>query len=158
VAYILAAQRDADPQGSFDRYRAYLERHRARFPPSAYALATSAWYFDARDHRCPHDAWLESVNVFEPSSGERAEQRVVALTIRLLGAYHDGHIELHYPRVWSYRLDAVAVLAGHGDWRFDELRVDDAGRLEHDIEWDGSEQTARWSIVASDVELRWIPR
>jgi hypothetical protein len=158
VAYILGEQRRTDPLGCFARYREYLERHRARFPAAAYALATSDWYFDPGDHRCPHDAWLEAVQLVEPSSGERGEARSVSLTVRLLGAYHDGHIELSYPRVCSYRLDASELGGGHRDWLYDELRVDDAGRVEHEIEWAGADHTARWTIVASDVQLRWMPR
>jgi hypothetical protein len=158
VTYILAEQRDADARRAFERYREYLDRHRARFPPSAYALATSDWYFDFSDHRCPHDAWLESVQLVEPSSGQRAENRYVSLTVRLLGAYHDGHIELHYPRVSAYRFDVSALADGHRDWRYDELRVDDAGSVEHEIEWAGRDTIGRWCIVASDVEHRWIPR
>jgi len=158
VAYILAAERDVDPKGSFARYRAYLESVRERFPPSAYALATSDWYFDARDHRCPHDAWLESAQLTESASGERSEERTLSLTLRLLGAYHDGHIELFYPRVLSYAIDTPDAEHGHGDFRYDELRVDDAGRLEHEIEWSRGGSTARWRIVASDVTFRWTPR
>lgn len=157
MTYILSEQRDLDPKGSFERYRAYLETVRERFPVSAYALATSDWYFDARDHRCPHDAWLESSQLSESGTGERAETRDLSLTLRLLGAYHDGHIELFYPRVVSYFFDAANVEHGHGDFRYDELRVDDAGRLEHEIEWSSSGLTRRWRIVASDVIYRWTP-
>jgi len=51
--------RERDVVSAFRRYREYLKSQRSAFPPSAYALATSDWYFDPQDHRCPHDAWLE---------------------------------------------------------------------------------------------------
>lgn len=62
MAFILDAERDA---GAFARYAAYLEAQCAQFPPLAYELATSDWYFDARDNRCPHDGWLESAQLVE---------------------------------------------------------------------------------------------
>ncbi|PYO57011.1 MAG: hypothetical protein DMD83_11450, partial [Candidatus Rokuibacteriota bacterium] len=104
MAYILSEQRAAghdDVVACFESYRDYLERMRSKFPPRAYELATSTWYYDPRDHRCPHDGWLEEVIVSETGSGERAEVRAVSMRVRLLGAYHDGHIELSYPRVFA---------------------------------------------------------
>ncbi|MBK9071716.1 MAG: hypothetical protein IPL79_12050 [Myxococcales bacterium] len=41
------------------------------------------------------------------------------------------------------------------DWRYDEFRVDAHGRVEHEIEWSGANETARWLIVASDVIYSW---
>lgn len=159
--YILSAQRDTPPERAhepyhdpFPAYDAYLAANRGRFPPGAYALATGAWWYDPRDPRCPHDAWLEAAILREPAEGERHEIRTTALSVRLLGAYHDGHIELAYPRVFAYGMDARDTAGGHGDWRYDEFRVSDRGRLIHEIEWaDG----ATWLIEADDVEYRWIP-
>jgi hypothetical protein len=128
------------------------------FPSNAFALATSAWYFDPSDHRSPHDSWLESVVVSEPAIGARSETRSTILTIKLLGAYHDGNIWLKYSNVKRYALAAHAVSGGHGDWRFDEFRVTEKGLLEHAIEWSGpSPGIAEWVIVAEDVEFSWVP-
>ena len=80
----------------------------------------------------------------------------MAITIRLLGAYHDGNIELHYPRVFEYQFDSPGIEGGHRNWRYDELRVDTLGRLIHEIEWCGARTAATWRIVASDVEFRWM--
>jgi hypothetical protein len=135
-----------------------MREQRAIFPPSAYALATSDWYFNFNDHRSPHDSWLETMIMSEPASGERQQHRQVALTIRLLGAYHDGYIELRYPRVFSYALNLFDGERGHWDWRYDELRLSDQGRLIHEIEWCGLKETATWLIEASDMEFSWIPR
>src|SRR5262245_38438131 len=114
--YILAAQRDLDRDGSGPRYREYLQQNAARFPPKAFALATSDWYFDPADHRCPHDAWLERFDLSEPSAGRRHEIRSVSLTVTLLGAYHDGIIQLRYPRVYQYKIEAGSIASGHTDW------------------------------------------
>jgi hypothetical protein len=161
MVYILSVDgRNDDALGAFRRYRAYLDSMKASFPPSAHALAASDWYFDSADHRCPHDAWLEKLEVHEPSSGDRREMRALAITARLLGAYHDGQIELHYPRVLNYTLAAPSGDRGHGDWLYDELRVSGRGTLIHEIEWSGLPGAAggRWLIEASDLEFRWIPR
>jgi hypothetical protein len=159
MAYILAAERrsTAETGASFQRYHAYLKDLRGKFPVSAYALATSEWYFDAQDHRCPHDAWLEHVAIRELAEGGRRERRTITLEVRLLGAYHDGYIMLRYPRVFSYRLDAWDGSQGHQDWRYDEFRLSDSGHLLHEIEWTGLNSTSRWLIEASDIEYKWEP-
>src|SRR5712672_2308265 len=102
MSYVLAQQRDSDVVTAFENYRAYLQGNRKAFPPSAYALAASDWYFDPDARRCPHDGWLESVTIGGPSSGPRHELRSSTLTIRLMGAYHDGHIDFVYPEVHAY--------------------------------------------------------
>jgi hypothetical protein len=160
MAYILTAQREVDVNDAFRRYRDYVATTQQTFPPGAFALASSDWYFYPLDHQCPHDAWLESLTVAEPSAGERNEQRFTTIHIRLLGAYHDGFIEFFYPRVFNYSLGTPASRRGHGDWRFDEFRVSPNGRLIHEIEWAGfpGGQGSRWVIEAADVEFRWIPK
>jgi hypothetical protein len=161
MTYILAAQRDGSPaamMANFDRYKAYLRASRSTFPPGAYALATSDWYYDFADHRCPHDAWLEKLTVCEPVEGPTQEQRVLVLELRLLGAYHDGYIILRYPRVFAYRLDTWHGAQGHRDWRYDEFRLSEPGNVVHEIEWAGKDATGRWLIEASDVEFSWEPR
>jgi hypothetical protein len=155
--FILAAQRNKDIAESFRRYRKYLDDNRDRFPPAAYALAMSDWYFDPQIHSCPHDAWLEWVKTEEHSTGERHEIRSVAITIRLLGAHHDGIIEIRYPKVFEYRFHSLALDEGHRDWRYDELRLNEKGHLIHEIEWDGWRDNRSWLIVASDVEYKWTP-
>lgn len=161
MIYVLSNDgRDEDVVGAFRRYREYLESMKAVFPPSAYALATSDWYFNFTDRRCPHDAWLEALEVCEPSSGERHEIRVLAMKARLLGAYHDGAIELHYPRVFNYTLTTTSGERGHGDWRYDEFRLSERGTLIHEIEWRGFPGGGgrRWLIEASDLEFQWVTK
>jgi hypothetical protein len=123
----------------------------------AFALASFEWCFDFTDRRCPHDSWLEAIRVEEPAVGQRRELRSLTITIRLLGAYHDGYIELVYPDVYSYDLAGMHVGRGHGDLQYDEFRVREQGRVIHEIEWASIHQTSRWVIEASDVIYRWIP-
>ena len=164
MAFILSAQRHAedldDISKPFRQYRDYLRSKRALFPPGAYALATSDWYYNFHDYRCPHDSWLVACTIGEPSSGERDQERSTSLRIKLLGAYHDGHIELFYPQVYAYQMSQPDAAAGHGDWRYDEFRLSERGRLLHEIEWRGGltdVDAARWLIEACGVELRWHP-
>lgn len=160
MSFILTAQRDVETVvASFKRYHEYVTSHSERFPPSAFALATSNWYFDFSDHRCPHDAWLEEVIISEPATGARNQERVTEIRVRLLGAYHDGHIELRYLGVIRYSLSSSSSVRGIGDWLYDEFRIHSNGHLIHEIEWAGvhEEDSAHWLIEASDVIFEWIP-
>jgi len=123
-------------------------------------LARSEWYYDPSDHRCPHDAWLEELRIRETGSGARQSKRSADIAVRLLGAHHDGHIELRYRDVRRYdcRLNHPnAVHVAHADWRYDEFRLSEAGRLIHEIEWWHMGETGRWIIEAADVTFSWIP-
>jgi hypothetical protein len=155
--FILSDQRQTSDAArhSFRRYREYLERSRQVFPSSALALATSEWYFQPDDHRCPHDAWLEEAVFSEPATGDRRERRVTSLRLRLVGAYHDGHVEFLYPRLFRCEWSTPDAGRGHGDWLYDEFRLGDGGRVLHEIEWSSG---GRWLMEASDVEFHWIPR
>jgi hypothetical protein len=164
MTYILTAQMMDDgvePGTPFRRYQEYLRRERERFPRGAYALATSGWYYDFSDHRCPHDAWLEELAVLEHGSGDRKATRGVEIRVRLLGAYHDGHIEMRYHGVVRYRCEmwprTVSEGHAHGDWRYDEFRLSESGLLLHEIEWWSYQPTGTWLIEAADVEHRWTP-
>jgi hypothetical protein len=157
--YILSAQRDDEEIGrnAFARYAAYLAAVSGEMPTGAYALASASWYFDFRHHGSPHDGWLEQATVAEtPAAGGR---RATSITLRLLGAFHDGHVELRYRDVSRYRMELQPGCEergrGHRDWRYDELRLAPGGRVEHEIEWWGLGPTGTWLIEAADVEYRW---
>ena len=152
--FILAAQRDRDVAEAFRRYAEYVESMRDAFPPGALELARSDWYFDFNDRRCPHDGWLESVSIRELGTGDRSSIRVSELRVRLLGAYHDGHVELLYTGVRGYELSGSDVSGGHGDWGYDEFRLGADNRLVHEIEWSGG---SRWLIECEDVVHKWLP-
>jgi len=162
MAFILSEQLDADdskPHSLFERYQEYVHLNRDAFPPSAFALATSEWFFGSDDHRAPHDAWLESMAFEEPSSGERGEVRHLSLRVRLLATYHDQYLELFYPQVFSYSLSHPQVDEGHFDWRYHELRLSQKGTLIHEIEWAGRPGVeGRWILEVSDVQFSSTPR
>lgn len=121
-------------------------------------FAAAPWYRDFRDHRCPHDGWLENLEISEPAAGSRREQRSTAITIKLLGAYHDGHIVFRYTGVHSYSLPGSAMGRGHGDWHHDEFSVNADDRLVHDIIWAlGPNPGCCWRIEAANVTYEWFP-
>jgi hypothetical protein len=149
-------------RSAFERYRNYLRQNEAAFPPRACQLATSDWFYNPDDHRAPHDAWLEFFQISETPDRE-AQQRSCFISLRLLGAYHDGHIEITYPSVFSYSLQSFTPgeVTSHGDWRYDEFRLSERGHLIHEIEWAGAPGPQRksfsWIIEADDIDFRWIP-
>lgn len=139
-------------------YRKFLESVRPNLPPSAYDFASASWHYDHSDHRCPHDSWVESLAIREPSGGTRQEKREVEVVIRLLGAYHDGYLELLYPGVRSYSLGGETPeepKIGHGDWLVDEVRLSPKNLVLHEILFRGG---SRWLIEACDIDCRWLPR
>lgn len=66
-------------------YERYLEAIRTVLPPSAYTFATTVPF---RRDRSLYDAWVESLTISEPSSGERSQIRYAEIRVRLLGAWH----------------------------------------------------------------------
>jgi hypothetical protein len=121
------------------------------------SFASESWYSDPSDHRRPHDAWLESCEVRELGQGKRNEIRTTAITVRLLGAYHDGHIVLRYSDVEKFVFSSEAVAGGLRDWLSDQFAVTANGLIRHEITWAGTQQTGRWSIDAHKIEYEWIP-
>ncbi len=159
MAYYLSKERDDDAVGSYHRYQQYLREQERTFPPGAFALGTAEWWHHPNDHRCPHDSWLESFTVSEVRGSDEAK-RITTIRTRLLGAYHDGHIELFYPRVFRYQLHSPSCVRGLGDWRYDEFTLSPDGHVIHEIEWAGFpyEEGSRWIIEASDIEYQWMPK
>ncbi|RYD19819.1 MAG: hypothetical protein EOP88_17520 [Verrucomicrobiaceae bacterium] len=157
MAYILSAERHEDPSGSFQRYRAFVNAERHRFPASVLALVESDWYFDFTDHRAPHDSWLREVRITEIPGENEDHPPEIQMRVRLLGAYHDGDIEFIYSGVISYDIRMMDLTQGHCDWRYDEFRLSESGDVIHEIEWCGAIDTGRWLIQARNVEHRWYP-
>ena len=158
MAYYLSKDRDQDVMAAYHRYQKYLREHQEIFPPNAFALGTAEWYQNFSDHRCPHDAWLENIVVSEIAA-EKVNERHLTIQVRLLGAYHDGHIEFLYPRVFAYDLAGSSRKKRPRDWLYDEFRLSTENHLVHEIEWAGhpGEEDFRWVIEASDIQYRWVP-
>lgn len=141
-------------------YRHELERIANKLGPATREFALAEWHYTPSDPRCPHDAWLETATVREVVSGEDSQHRHPEVFVRLLGAYHDGHIELTYDGVIGYCLDFPPVdrrrqaNRGHGDWLVDEIRFTERGKVLHEIEWANG---SRWYIECDDVCYKWLP-
>ncbi len=163
MAFVLLADigSEDDLPLRYKRYFEYLKTIQDKFPEGAYRLATAQWYYEVTDHRSPHDAWLESVLIRENSTGDRNQRRSIDIVVRLLGAYHDGYIELSYRDVKSYELGIAFQTfhpecdnQGHQDWRCDEFRLSKNEFVLHEINW----SRGSWLIESCDVAYRWIPR
>jgi hypothetical protein len=140
-------------------YWEYLETNRERLPPGVQEFIFCDWFHNPRDPRCPHDAWLQALTIRELSSGERSKNRLLEITGRFLGAYHDGFFEMIYLGVKSYAMngaevDANGVLRGHGDWLASEITVENGG-VSHEILFSPS---SRWIIRCEDIHYRWMPK
>src|SRR5262245_29350461 len=159
MAYILTKDRPLNShqewQSAWSKYCSYIESVREQLPDSAYEFATAPYHYDASDHRSPHDGWLESLIVREPATGDRKQNRSLEIDVRLMAAYHDGHIELSYSDVRRYSLQSGGQNElGHGDWLYDEIRLSEQGFVLHEVEW---ARGGVWLIECGNVAYQWRP-
>lgn len=143
-------------------YEQHLQKIAKKLPPSVKEYAQAEWHYDPSDHRCPHDSWLEHIIIRELANGERSEIRSLEIEMRLLGAYHDGHLEFIYSDVESYCLNQPyregrweTNEKGHKDWMVDEIDLSRHGYVWHEIEW---QDGGHWMIECKSFEYRWIPK
>lgn len=157
MGYILGGRSNESVEEFRDRFRKYyeyIESVKHLLPPSAYSFATAAWHYNYSDPRCPHDAWVDSVTIQEreyPVDSER-NRRSIDIFVRLVGAYHDGYIELTYKGVCRYSMN-MDTDGGHGDWMVDEIRLSNDGLVEHEIIF----MTSKWVIECEDIIYDWKP-
>jgi hypothetical protein len=145
----------------FKLYSEYVEKVKSALPKSAYSFATAHWHYQSQDRHCPHDGWVEHLKIWESASGDRKQYRQTQIELRLLGAFHDAHLELNYKDVRSYTLSVqpngkqlTNQNAGHGDWLIDEVRLSENNLVLHDILF---ANRSRWLIEASDIMWEWKP-
>lgn len=159
VLHTVSMNDSAKIASAFRRYARYLNEKRDQIPQAAYEFASATWHYDPDDHRCLHDSWVEQLSVKELSAGERSEVRRVEISVRLLGAYQDGWINLVYADVkhYSLRLTHEGSLPdiGHGDWLIDELRLSECGLVVHEVVFSTG---TRWFIECGDIRYSWIAR
>ncbi len=150
----------AEQRRCFDVYWNYLDRMKDVFPPRAFEFATAAWHWNGEDPRCPHDAWLEKLEITEESIEPAGSKRNLLIKAKFLGAYHDGIFTITYHDVREYVLSneplkyPVNPGNGHGDWLLDEVYLDDDDLVVHDIEFANN---ARWTIYCGELEHEWFP-
>jgi len=146
-------------QKQFEAYRVYIESIRERLPSETLFFVTAPWYYDTRHPQCPHDSWVEFLNISEMAERGDIQARHVDIHVRLLGAYHDGYIDLFYKRVRCYDLNAPANLqvmtkyrSGHGDWLIDEVRLSRDGLVIHEIAFS---KGYTWTIECESIDYQW---
>ena len=132
-----------------------MERESEKLPK----FASERWYSDPQDHRCPQNSWLEALEISEPASGDRSERRRTVITLKLLGAYHDGWITFAYSDVRRHSVTCYQCDQGAGNWLRDEFAIGDAGFIVHRITWLAvAGSTSQWVIEARDVTYTWSPK
>ncbi|MEM1084922.1 MAG: hypothetical protein AAGI48_12495 [Verrucomicrobiota bacterium] len=153
MSFILSTNRDHGSQDKlrtdWDAYVAHLRALEDRFPKSAYAIATSSWWYQFDLPEAPHDSRLIAFRLGDYGAADWDNHKFSWIEIELQSAY-SGRILLRYPKVYRYNLGMDGESQGiHGDWRYDEFSLTENGHLLHTIEWaDG----AVWRIEASDLE------
>lgn len=154
MSFILGEQRDVDCLLAFELYRKYLNEFEWKFPPSAYALASSDWWYDCHDKRCPHDGRVQRVEFREIEIPN--ERNELEISISLAGAWGGESHEIVYSGVTDYHLSSAkrGSAGGRSFWRYDEFQISDGGQLRHEIEWGDD---ARWEIQCRDIQHRFSP-
>ena len=137
-----------------DEYRRYIEDNQDKFPLGIRPFMLADWYHNTRHHQCPHDSWVNSIDVKEISSGSRQEIRMINIIIALLGVFHDGSFEIEYINVQEYEIRRTKPLIssqiGHGDWIIDEFNFESVG-IRHEILF----SNANFVCISKDVQYRW---
>lgn len=132
------------------RYEQYLEQNRQSFPASAFAFASADWHYNFNDHKALHDSWLVDMSVRETNSAN-SDERVTEIQLKLLGAFHDGHLRLTYHDVRSYQIGSAT--SAHTSIDRDEVRLSENGYVLHEIVW---WQDVKWLIECTDISCEWI--
>lgn len=133
------------------QYQQYLKSISLHLPESAQAYALADWHYNHLDHRAPHDAWLQRLEISESVSNDVRHAQNGRIVATLLGAYHDGIIEIEYVDVLSYAIQRNTGLLG--DWQYDEVRISDDGSVLHEVEFD----EGSWLVVCRNLAYRWSP-
>lgn len=149
---------------SIGNYLAYLNSNREVVPDSVFEFANADWHYNVMDHRCPHDAWLESIEIQEASSDDDDKLRRTSIHIALLGAHHNGRLCLSYSGVTNYNLSRDVssddpflksiFMNGHGDLLVDEFALSDDGAFIHVITFSNG---VTWKIHFQDFAFKWTP-
>jgi hypothetical protein len=142
---------------AFTAYADYLRSVKGLMPDSAYEFAAAEWHYDFNDHKCPHDSWVEHLNLKERSAGSRSEIRHLDIEVKLLGAYHDKWLYLSYLDVVSYSFHSGNKEGdvGHGDWLIDEVRLSEKRFVIHEVVFDTG---AKWIIECGDIRFNCIEK
>jgi hypothetical protein len=131
------------------KYNEYLENNKSIIPKSAYEFSTADWHHDFSNHKALHDSWLVSISIEEIQNDN---ERIVNITLRLLGAYHDGHSIIKYKKVKNYIIGNQKNSGNHGGLNRDEVRLSNDNLVLHEIEWWGQ---PNWLFECEDIHYNW---
>jgi len=141
-----------------------IKRIEDRLPRGVRAFALDPDYWDPTCHRCPHDAWVESLNIREELAPKDdpfplwLQNRAIHIQLRLLGWSHKNMLDYHYRNVTSYAFKMPALCrhgnSAHGDWLEDSFDVGESGGVVHKIQFSGD---SIWRIECGDIVLCDIP-
>ena len=144
------AHSDINQDGDIKRGRARCEAYRSY-------LGSVAEYLPDFD-KCPHDAWVDSLEIVEHASGERKQIREIHIKLKLFGASHRGHIFYSYANVSQYDLNARWLYCRtepkHEDWLNDEITLAGMGEVEHEIAFRSGTQ---WNIRCKSISYEYRP-
>ncbi|ALU44690.1 hypothetical protein [Pseudoalteromonas rubra] len=121
---------------AFKEYQSYIDSNKSKLPDTVVNIVKSDWYFNARDPRCPKDAWLINQRIENEFSTTERQKKPAEYEITLLGAYHDCHLHFVYKSVVEIDApgNAGSLLEKDYDpWRIDEFSRSDDGYLVHKI-------------------------
>ena len=138
-------------------YNKFLRKNSGFFPQAAYEFAIADWHYNPSDSRCPHDAWVESLQISEKHNSETDKKEGIKIQLILLGAYHDGQIKIQYEGVKGYNLNLLPdsfEVKHHGDWLIDEIRISEKGWLVHEIKFS---VFGKWQIECENINYEWLP-
>ena len=154
--YILSKDIDSlsyeESKRRFSEYKEYLETIKGKLSFFPINFIFEEWYTDIASHKCIHDSWLDKVLISED------DENKVTITLKLLGAYHDGFITLKYSDVQYYKLnrnESSTIKSSHGDLRYEEFRLDEDGNQIHEFDWYTLDENAAFLIACRHIEYIW---
>ena len=134
-------------------YLEYLKKIETDLPRETYEFAAAPWHYDFRDPKCPHDSWIDSINIKET---DMDGTRVATLHILSIGAYTNGRFLIEYQDLKRYTLNfdcnnIIANSSPHGDWLIDEISLSEEKEVVHEIQF----QFGSILIVCARVKYEW---
>lgn len=118
------------------KYYKYLKLNQAYFPKRAFEIITSDWYIDPRDHKCPHDGNLISLELSEQVDDSKTSFiGKLDLRIRIKAAYGDYEINYIYKGIKRYNFNYPDFIYDqtHGDWLNDRFLISKEKCIIHKI-------------------------
>lgn len=141
-------------KAKYDQYLEYLQKIKPKLSLSPKNFIYEDWYRNKESHRCPNASWLEKLIISENGDNQ------VQIELKLLGAYHDGYITFKYSGVKYYKIQRhqqSVIESSHGDFRYNEYRLDEHDNIVHELDWYTLDENAIFLIACQHIEYIWEP-